>query len=185
MVKDKNYFIKKKFRIGFLTRLLVLLLLESILIAGLFVYVATNTVTAGYFNSILKAEATPSIFFLGFLLIQILIIVVGVGIAGMVIYMLVSHRIEGPSYRFEKALKEMEAGDFTTRINLRKGDQLGEAKEALNILVGSLDKRISRIRNGLVQIQELLSKKDDPEAASKLNKAIGLLKNELEHFKTS
>ena len=182
MIRRKNYFIKKKFQINFISRFIILLLLESVLTIALFMYVSSDTLTAGYFYSTLTVERTPHFFFISFLLIT-LIVIVGIGLAGMVVFVLLSHRIAGPLYRFEKVLKEIELGDFTTRVDLRRTDQLTELKEALNTLVGSLDSRMRRMKDRLAEAQELLSKKDDPESLSKLNKVIGLLKNEIDHFK--
>lgn len=184
MIRRKNYFIKKKFQVNFFYKFLIALLLESLLIAGLFMYVSNNTITTGYLDSILKIERTPNFFSVSFLLIT-LIVVVGVGVVGLAVFILLSHRIAGPLYRFEKTLKDIESGDLTTRIDLRRTDQLTELKEALNILVNSLDKHVGRVKTNLAEMEQIISKKDDPEAISKLNKAITKLKDEIGHFKVT
>lgn len=184
MIRRKNYFIKKRFQLSFLYRFLLLLLVESLLIAGLFMYISSDTLTTGYFNYILKIERTSDFFFVSLLLI-ISIVVIGMAIIGMILFILLSHRIAGPLYRFEHDLEEMAKGDLTKRISLRKTDQLTELKEALNTMVDSLDQRIGRIKNSASRSKDLLSKKDDPENIQKLSREIELLKSEIDNFKVT
>lgn len=174
----KNYFVKKRFQMNFLLRFLVLLVLESVLIAGLFMYVSTNTLTTGYMDYTLKIERTANFFFIPFLLITA-IVVVGIGITGMVMFILLSHRIAGPLYRFEKILGQIEEGDLTTRVSLRKTDQLMALKESLNTFIDSLDGRMGKIRGILEETKVLLSKKEDPQTLPRLEAAIGRLKDEI------
>ncbi|MDP2922850.1 MAG: methyl-accepting chemotaxis protein [Candidatus Omnitrophota bacterium] len=183
MLRRRNYFIKKKFQVGFFYRFLILLVLEAALIVGLFMYISTDTLTTGYSNSTLTIKSTPSFFLIPFLLI-ILIVCVGIGIAAMIIFILLSHRIAGPLYRFEKILNEISTGDLTKRISLRKTDQLTELKEALNILMESFDQRLGRVKNNLFELRELLAK-NDPANSEKIYKAIELLKDEIDHFKVT
>ncbi len=184
MIRRKNYFIKKGFQINFAIKFMLLLLLEAALIAWLFMHISSDTLTTGYIDSILTIKSTPKFFFLPFGLV-ISIVATGMAITGMVVFILLSHRIAGPLYRFEKDLEEIGEGDLTKRINLRRTDQLMELKEALNTVIDSMDKRVLRIKNGLAQIQGLLPKKDDPEVAAKLNRAIELLTREIEQFKVT
>jgi len=184
MFRRKNYFIKRNFQVNFISKFLILILLEAILIVGLFMHVSNNTLTTGYFDSILTIERTPDFFFVPIILIM-LIVAIGIGIAGMVVFIMLSHRIAGPLYRFEKDLTEVGSGDLTKRINLRKTDQLAELKESLNIFIDSLDQRMSRIKNNLSELQELVSKKDEPGNTEKIYKMIEVLNDEIEHFKVT
>lgn len=180
----KNYFVKKKFQANFVSKFLILLLLESFLIAGLFIYVSSDTITTGYLNSTLRIEKTQDFFFISLILI-ILITVIGIGIAGMVIFILLSHRVAGPLYRFEKALREAKDGDLTVRIDLRKTDQLTEFKESINALFISMDSRIGSIKNKLAELEELLSKSSDPQAILKIKPKINIVKDEIGYFKVT
>ena len=181
MIRRKNYFIKKKFQFNFIFRFLLLLLLEAALIAGLFMYISSNTLTTGYMDSVLKIESTPNFFFLPFLLIM-LIVAIGIGIAAMVVFIMLSHRIAGPLYRFEKDLEDISSGDLTKRISLRKTDQLTELKESLNVLIDSFDHRMARIRSHVAELKELVDKRGDP---AKINRLVETLKSEIEYFKVT
>jgi methyl-accepting chemotaxis protein len=183
MLRRKNYLIKKRFQIGFFYRFIVLLGLEAVLIAILFMHVANDTVTAGYLDSILSVETTSHFFFIPFLLI-VLIVGVGIAIAAMVIFILLSHRIAGPLYRFENVLNDINTGDLTKRVSLRRTDELIELKEALNVLMESFDQRLGRVKTNLSELKDLLSK-NDPANSEKIYKAIELLKKEIDHFKVT
>lgn len=182
-MRRKNYFIKKRFQISFLYPFVVLLLIEAVLIATLFIYISGDTLTTGYLNSILTVDKTANFFMVSFLLI-IFIVGIGIAIAALAIFVLLSHRIAGPLYRFEKVLNEITAGDLTKRISLRKTDQLNELKEALNILMESFDQRLGRMKGSLSDLRGLLSK-NDPANSEKIYRAIELLKNEIDHFKVT
>jgi methyl-accepting chemotaxis protein len=184
MVRRTNYFIKKKFQLRFLLGFVLLIVLAALLIMGLFLYVSNNTLTTGYTNSTLRVENTATFFFTTFLLIALISAVV-VGVVGVIIFILFSHRIAGPLHHFETVLQEIEAGDLTSRIVLRKSDQLVELKTALNLLLESMNKRIGSIKKTTSDIDELLSKENDPELVPKLKARLEIIKKELKGFKIS
>jgi methyl-accepting chemotaxis protein len=184
MIRRKNYFIKKAFQIKFLSGFVVLLVLGALLITGLFMYTSNNTLTTGYSGSALRVESTPNFFLVSLLLIT-LITVIGMGIAGMIIFILLSHRIAGPLYRFEKSLKDLASGDLTRRVNLRKTDQLAELNKGLNVLIESMDGKIGGIKKNLSDIEAILSKRDDPELIAKVKSKFDIIKKEIGRFKVS
>jgi len=184
MIRRRNYFIKKKFQANFAFRFILLLLLEAILIAGLYMYVSNDTITAGYLDSILTVERTPQFFFGQFLLIT-LIVGLGIAIAAMIVFILLSHRIAGPLYRFEKDLEEVTSGNLTKRINLRRTDQLIELKESLNSLIGSFDSRMGRLKGKLSKLNRLLSRDNASQNASEIYSLMGSIKDEIDRFKVT
>lgn len=181
MPRRSNYFIKKGFQLNFLYRFILLLVVESLLIGGLFMQISSNTLTTGYMDSIFRIERTPNFFLMPFILI-ILISVVGMGITGMVIFILLSHRIAGPLYRFEQDLEEIGRGDLTKRINIRSTDQLVELKESLNTFTNLFDQRIGSIKSCIEELDKLLAKKDDPENAARIREYLERLKREISRF---
>lgn len=50
-----------------------------------------------------------------------------------------SHRIAGPTYRINESIKRVRSGDVGFRINLRKGDYLGEIADEMNLLLDWLN----------------------------------------------
>lgn len=169
----KNYLIKKRFQFNFIYKFLVLILLEAALIASLLFYMASDTITTGYLDSVLIVERTQNFFLVPAVFIM-LIVATAIALLGMVIFALLSHRIAGPIYRFEQDLETVTSGDLTKRINLRKTDQLDELKESLNLLIESLDQRIGRVRKILEEMENTASKE-----------AIERLKREIDYFKVT
>jgi methyl-accepting chemotaxis protein len=184
MLRRRNYLIKKGFQIRFSGWFMLLLLLESALIAGLFMTISRNTITTGYTDSILTVETTRQFFFLPLLLIS-LIVVVGIGIIGLAVFVLLSHRIAGPLFRFEQALKQIEEGDLTLNMHLRKNDQLYEFKEGLNKLIDALNQRISHLKKTVHDIDELLTIGHDAETLTVIQDKVKHLKDELNHFRVT
>jgi len=184
MEMRKNYFIKKRFQLNFLLKFIALLVVESLLIAGLFLYVSNDTLTTGYLNSTLRIEKTPDFFFVSLILI-VLITMVGIGMAAMVVFIFLSHRIAGPLYHFEKALKNAGAGDLTARIDLRRTDELTVLKESINALLESMDSRLGRVKKGLAELEGLPLNANDPQAASKLKAKIDSIKDAIGYFKAT
>jgi signal transduction histidine kinase len=54
---------------------------------------------------------------------------------------LVSHKIAGPLVRIKRALTQMIKGDYTLFIKLRKGDQLQDVADQINMLAEKLKKK--------------------------------------------
>ena len=73
----------------------------------------------------------------------------------MVIYMvivliaavLVSHRMAGPIYKFEKSCATVASGDLTHRVYLRKGDQLIDLQEQFNNMTGAVNEVVKQLEN--------------------------------------
>ena len=182
MQRRKNYLINKKFQFTFSSKFVILLLLESVLIVTLFFYLSHDTVTTGYANAILTVETTRNFFSVPFILLT-LIVAVGIALAGMIVFILLSHRIAGPLYRFETTLKQLQDGDMTTNVNLRKTDQLSEVQEQLNALIRSLDSRLGSIKNELTELEKMLARRQDPAAAQEIKTKIERIRQTINHFK--
>jgi methyl-accepting chemotaxis protein len=56
---------------------------------------------------------------------------------------LLSHRIAGPLYRFERSAEEVARGNLSLRIVLRKGDEFHEFREKFNAMTESLRDKVS------------------------------------------
>ena len=60
----------------------------------------------------------------------------------IIVSAVISHRMAGPIFKFEKSAKIIASGDLTHRVWLRKGDQLVDLKNSFNIMVDSVHKSI-------------------------------------------
>ena len=57
----------------------------------------------------------------------------------LVMAAVVSHRMAGPIYKFEKSCAAVASGDLTHRVYLRKGDQLVELQDNFNRMMESVN----------------------------------------------
>jgi len=71
------------------------------------------------------------------LLVILALLVVGVGLAGIV----VTHRVAGPIYKMKKQLQSLGDGNFQIPFPLRKGDELVDFFESFRTMVKKLRKR--------------------------------------------
>jgi len=182
--RRKNYFIKKSFQANFFLRFALLILLEALLIVGLFIYVSGGTLTTGYQGAALKIEKTSSFFFVAYLLIS-LIVGIAVGLAGMLVFMFLSHKIAGPLYRFEKSLEEISGGNLTHRIRLRKSDQLGDLAQSLNRFTQRMDETMGRLRKEIHEASKLSSSGEPSVNLPRIKETLNRLKEMIDAFKTT
>ncbi|MBI5744668.1 MAG: hypothetical protein HY952_08975 [Elusimicrobia bacterium] len=57
----------------------------------------------------------------------------------LIVSAVVSHRMAGPIFKFEKSCATVAEGDLTHRVYLRKGDQLTELQDQFNNLTGAVN----------------------------------------------
>lgn len=85
----------------------------------------------------------------------------------LILSAVVSHRMAGPIYKFEKSCAAVAAGELTHRVYLRKGDQLIDLQEHFNVMLGALNETVSVLedfkRTAVAAHPDL---KDRAEAAS-------------------
>ena len=78
--------------------------------------------------------------------------------------LVISHRLAGPLYRFEKELREIGEGDLTRDIRLRKEDQIRDMADSLNKMSAQLREKIFAIQNEVEQLIESASEQNIPES---------------------
>ncbi len=70
--------------------------------------------------------------------------------------LLFSHKIAGPVYRIEKTLVEISKGNLPLKIKLRRGDELSDLAEVINVLTDNLNKSIISDKEAVLRIQREL-----------------------------
>jgi methyl-accepting chemotaxis protein len=111
--------------------------------------------------------------------VKLLFYLIGVSIVAI----LVSHKIAGPIYRFERSAKAVATGDLTHRTRIRQDDELHEYQTQFNGMIESLQRLVTKdvgLANRVSkQLMELSTRRDiDPE----LQKRMRELKGELDHI---
>ncbi len=178
-----NYFVKKSFQSRFSFRFALLIVLEALLIAALFLYASRGTLTTGYHGSELHIERTASFFCTAVLMISI-IAGIAIWIVGMGVFIVFSHRIAGPVFRLQRVLESIGKGDLTHRIKFRDKDILQDLADDLNGTVGILDERMIKLREGVREASRLAAS-GKPEDLLKCRENLERLKATLDSFKTS
>jgi methyl-accepting chemotaxis protein len=56
----------------------------------------------------------------------------------LIVSAVISHRMAGPIFKFEKSCATVAEGDLTHRVYLRKGDQLTDLQDQFNNMMGSV-----------------------------------------------
>lgn len=171
--KRKNIFIKKGFQTNFSLKFLALIVIESFMVSGLFSYLLRGTVITGYSGSELVIARTGEYFMPKMLLANLAVIVITAS-AGFLILLLVSHKIAGPLYRFEKSLEETGKGDLTHRFKLRSDDQMGVLSQRLNDFNATMDSTISKMQEDIAGLESTLIELRD-SAGKGLGKAEPLM----------
>jgi nitrogen fixation/metabolism regulation signal transduction histidine kinase len=57
----------------------------------------------------------------------------------IILSVVISHKIAGPIYKFEKICELISKGDITQRVYLRKGDALDELRNSFNMMIENIN----------------------------------------------
>ena len=91
------------------------------------------------------------------LVVILTLLVIGVGLAGIV----VTHRVAGPIYKMKKQLRDLRKGNYDVPAPLRKGDELVDFFEEFRRMVGELRRRqeeeISMLDRAILNLREKTS----------------------------
>ncbi|HAZ09623.1 MAG TPA: hypothetical protein DCY56_00745 [Candidatus Omnitrophica bacterium] len=150
--KRKHYFINKVFQSEFILKFCGLVVIGSTVFGIILYLFSKHTLTTSFENSRLVIKSTADYIFPG-LLFGGLIVAIFTALAASVIVMLMTHRIAGPMYRFEKYINEIGSGRLYSNLKIRKKDQFQN-------MAGSLNKMTQDLKLGLVEVNEVSEKLD-------------------------
>jgi methyl-accepting chemotaxis protein len=57
-----------------------------------------------------------------------------------------SHKVAGPLYRVERFIKSVAKGDLSTKLRLRRGDELQDLADAINDMTDDLKNRVNKLK---------------------------------------
>ena len=100
------------------------------------------------------------------LVVVLALLVIGVGLAGIV----VTHKVAGPIYKMKKQLRALRKGDYEVPAPLRKGDELVDFFEEFRRMVGELRRRqeeeIALLDRAILNLREKTTEDELTELAS-------------------
>lgn len=160
--KRRHFFIKKEFQFKFIIKFCLLILLGTFISTGLLLIFSHGTLTTSFQHSRLVVTDTSSAI-LSAVVYTNLITLGLITLFTIIVVLLISHKIAGPLYRFEKELKEIGEGNLTRVINLRTKDQMTDIAKCLTEMVASLHEKIKGMQNEVEDVIKSASEKNAPK----------------------
>lgn len=195
-MKRRRYLINMKFQTEFILKFCGLVVLGAV-VFGVILYVfSSRTLTTSFENSRLVVKSTASYLLPG-LLFGGLVVAILTATAASIVVLLMTHRVVGPMYRFEKYAEKVGSGEISSDLKIRKKDQFQN-------LVGAFNKMTQDLGAGLLKVigvsdkldalidqlsdstnSEMLLKEDIKKIVSELRKDKRDLKKALAYFKVN
>ena len=69
----------------------------------------------------------------------------------IIVSAVISHRMAGPIFKFEKSCATVGEGDLSHRVYLRKGDQLTDLQDCFNEMMGAVNEVVKEYENFRVE----------------------------------
>ncbi len=151
-----NFSIKREMQIRLLLKLMVIVLV-SVGSTGVFFYLYSNQKIGQSFTQFhIQARS-----FLDYLLPAVVSATLLGILVAFVMALFFPHKIAGPLYRIERDLRErVGRGDLTIRFRVRRGDEMGELAESLNVMVERLAEKMERIDASTQELIRLLEREE-------------------------
>ena len=167
--KRRQYFVQKEFQFKFILKFCIVLFVGIVVSTGLLFLFSKDTLTSSFEQSRLVIKNTafailPSVFLSNLITLGL------ITLATIVVTLLVSHKLAGPLFRFQKELNQIGEGDLTQAIKLREKDQITAMAESLDQMRASLQEKVMAIKEEVENIMESTSRQDvPPELVEQLN----------------
>lgn len=194
--RRKNYFINKGFQTEFVMKFCGLVALGCVAF-GIIMYIfSSRTLTTSFENSRLVVKSTADYLLPGLLSGGILVAFF-TAIATSIVVVLMTHRVAGPMYRFEKQAQRIGSGELCSDLRIRKKDQFQNFVDAFNRMTEDLRKGLLKVievsdkLDTLIEQlsdssnREILLKEDIKRIVSELKGDKKALKNALAYFKVN
>ena len=171
--KRRTLFIKKRFQMDFISRIIALIILSG-LCSGVILYVLIfSEIGAQIWVTHLQIRNAWSVF--GPALLTAYILAIGIAcLAAAIIVLRTSNKIAGPLYRFEMVCNEIARGNYDISPRIRQTDQLSDLSVAFVNMLDGLNSRQTEVRElalksaaTLKELRELA--KDSPEIGKLLD----------------
>lgn len=153
--KRRKYFINKRYQGRLLAISLLFVMGGCLLFIGIFSAFFSDVLTISYTDNSIQLSQTPAEL-LKNIVIQNWLIITVVLFAVLILATLLSHRIAGPLYRFERTLELMQQGYLNYTIHLRDKDEGQELANKINEFNYQLSQTLRSITNSSAAISSLI-----------------------------
>ena len=176
-IKRRQYFIQKDFQAKFILKFCMILLIGIIISIGLLFLFSENSLTSTFEQSRLVIQNTADAILPGVYLSHLIALVLII-LLTIVTTLLISHKLAGPLFRFQKELNEIGNGDLSKVVKVRKKDQIKAMADSLNQMRENLQIKILDIKEEVEQIIESTSGQEiPPDLVTRLNHLNQKIKN--------
>ncbi|MDP3480489.1 MAG: methyl-accepting chemotaxis protein [Desulfoprunum sp.] len=163
--KRRNFFIKKDFQGKLILGYFLFVMGGCLLFIILLGIISADTLTISYSNHDIQMGQTPIMLLKNVIAANWIFLIIG-GSLLILAAMLITHRIAGPLFRFEKALDNMAAGNLNDVIHLREHDEGKDLAEKINVFNLGLSQKLRSIAMETEKISDLLG-----QATSRMGQA--------------
>jgi len=159
--RRRTYIVRLDFQKNFIIRYCVLVLIAAVILSLIVYFFCGTTVTTVFKDSRLRILSTND-FILPYLFWSTIVAVVCAVAVCWRMTMIISNRLAGPLYRFEKDIAQVAQGDLTLSIRVRKKDEFQTLARLLNDMTADWRKDITTIKNQAIELNKSndLSAKD-------------------------
>lgn len=194
--KRRKYFINKGFQAEFIFKFCGLVAVGCVIFGAILYIFSSHTLTTSFENSRLVVKSTASYLLPG-LLFGGLIVAFLTALAATAVVIIMTHRLAGPVYRFEKYAERVGSGELAPDLKIRRKDQFQNLVSALNKMTQDLSMGLLKVIgvseriDGLIEQlsdnsnSELLLKEDIKKLVSDLKEDKNDLKKALLYFKVN
>jgi len=98
--------------------------------------------------------------------------------------LLMSHRISGPVFRFERTAESMRDADFSTFVRLRDKDEMRAVEKELNLTLDEYRARLGKLKSIADEMHDAAFSGQSPDTA-RLAAASAMLRQEMTFFEKS
>lgn len=161
--KRRQYFINRKFQASFILKFCAVLIFGALLSIGVTLLTTQATLTSSFEGAKLVIEKTSLAILPSVILTNVITTLVVGGIV-VLVTLLVSHKIAGPMFRFEKDLEEIATGNLQKHIQTRNGDQFSSVARNLNEMVENLNEKLCEVKQDLDRLSSEAAAQDLPQA---------------------
>lgn len=144
--RRRNFFIKKELQGRLIFKFFLLSLLGVLFFAFIFSLLSQDNLTITYDGQQLLIGKTPMVLFKDILTANWVFLVI-VGATVTLVSMILTHRVAGPLFRFEKAFEGMAQRDLDQKIVLRLKDEAKDTAELINDFTSMLSGDIATLQS--------------------------------------
>jgi methyl-accepting chemotaxis protein len=173
-----NFSVKRQMQIRLFIKILGIALIGVGIMAVVFYFYSDREINSSFRQFHVHANN-----FLDLLLPAVVSSLVVALIVSIVITLFLPIKIAGPLFRIERDVKEkVNKGDLTVRFKLRKGDELGDLADSLNVCLETLRQKIGIAKKSAEDLEPVISGMKGTEGKD-VNRLVKEINENLRYFK--